>query len=293
MKCEFIFLHRSRFRLQKMCEAFKVSRSGYYAWRRRGSSQRELENEKLLKLIKQVHEQSRYIYGSPRITAELKAMNNNCSKNRVARLMRENDIRSKVKKKYKATTYSKHRFRVAANLLNQNFHAERPDQIWLSDITYIKVQKQWMYLVAIMDLFSRQIISWHLSRDLSLDFVLKSLKDAVAKRKPEKGLIFHSDRGIQYASIEVKAFLKEQGIVQSMSRKGDCYDNAVMESFFGTFKSEFYSFERFESFQDAEQKIFDYIDIFYNYKRLHSSLDYLSPINFENQFNQKRAFLCV
>jgi len=293
MKYEFIFLHRSRFRLQKMCSAFKVSRSGYYVWRRRGSSQRELENEKLLKLIKQVHEQSRYIYGSPRITAGLKSMNQSCSKNRVARLMRENEICSKVKKKYKATTYSRHKFSVAANLLKQNFQAERPDQIWLSDITYLKVQNQWMYLVAILDLFSRQIISWSLSRDLSLDFVLKALKKAVDKRNPAKGLIFHSDRGIQYASIEVKAFLKEHGIIQSMSRKGDCYDNAVMELFFGTFKSEFYSFERFESFQDAERKIFDYIDIFYNYKRIHSSLNFMSPVNFENQFNQKRSLLCV
>ena len=293
MKYEFIFLHRSRFRLLKMCRAFKVSRSGYYAWRRRGCSQRELENERLLKLIKQVHEQSRYIYGSPRITAELKSKNQSCSKNRVARLMRENNIRSKIKKKYKATTYSKHKFRVAANLLKQNFHAEQPDQIWLSDITYIKVRNQWMYLVAIMDLFSRQIISWSLNRDLSLDFVLNALKKAVISREPEKGLIFHSDRGIQYASIEVKTFLKEHGIIQSMSRKGDCYDNAVMESFFNTFKSEFYSFERFESFHEAEQKIFDYIDIFYNHKRIHSSLNYRSPVNFEKQFNQKRTYLCV
>ena len=236
MKYEFMFLHRSRFRLQKMCKALKLSRSGYYAWRRRGSSQRELENEKLLKEIKLVHEQSRKIYGSPRITAELKSKNIKCSKNRIARLMRRNKIRSKIQRKYKvATTYSKHRFSVAANLLGQNFHSEKPDQIWLSDITYIKVQKKWMYLVAVLDLYSRQVISWSLSRDLSLDFVLESIKKAVDKRNPEKGLIFHSDRGIQYASNEVKNYLKEHGIIQCMSRKGDCYDNVVMESFFSTF----------------------------------------------------------
>jgi transposase InsO family protein len=277
-----------------MCKALKLSRSGYYAWQKRGSCQRELENEKLLKDIIQVHEQSRQIYGSPRIAAELKSKNIMCSKNRVARVMRKNKIRSKIQRKYRVTTTnSKHRFSVAANLLKQNFHAERPNQIWLSDITYLKVLNKWMYLVVILDLFSRQVISWALSHDLSSDFVLEALKKAVRKRNPKKGLIFHSDRGVQYASYEVTQYLKDHGIIQSMSRKGDCYDNAVSESFFNTFKSEFYVFEKFESEKDALLKIFDYIDIFYNHKRIHSSLKYLSPINFEKQFNQKRTFLRV
>ncbi len=288
MKYEFIFLHRSRFRLQKMCKALHIYRSGYYSWLKRGSSQRELDNEKLLKEIKQVHEQSRQIYGSPRITAELKSKNIICSKNRVARVMRKNKIRSKIKRKHKVTTTnSKHRFYVAANLLDQNFHAERPNQIWLSDITYLKVLNKWMYLVVILDLFSRQVISWALSHDLSSDFVLAAIKKAVRRRNPEKGLIFHSDRGVQYASNDVAQYLEEHGIIQSMSRKGDCYDNAVSESFFNTFKSEFYVFENFVSVNDAYLKIFDYIDIFYNHKRIHSSLKYMSPVNFEKQFYQQ------
>ena len=276
-----------------MCKALEISRSGYYAWRKRGSSHRDIENEMLLKAIIQSHEQSRKLYGSPRITAELLSKNIKCSRNRIAKLMKTNNIRSKIKRKHRVTTTnSKHRFPVSPNRLMRQFSADRPNQVWLSDITYLKVGKQWLYLVAIMDLYSRQIISWELSSDLSATFLLKALKRAVAERRPERGLIFHSDRGVQYAGLQVRLFLQEHGILQSMSRKGDCYDNAVMESFFKTFKSEFFTLEKFDSEYDVRWKTFDYIDIFYNHKRLHSSLQYMSPVNFEIQFN-KRAFPSV
>jgi transposase InsO family protein len=275
-----------------MCQTLQVSRSGYYAWLKRSKSKRQIENERLLKQIKKVHYQSRYIYGSPRITAALKKRNIRCSKNRIARLMRTNNIRSIIKKKHRTTTNSRHRLPVAANIVNQQFRAERPNQIWFSDITYIRVQQYWVYLAAILDLFSRKIVSWSLSLELTPDFVLQSIRQAIIMRKPEPGLIFHSDRGVQYASYATRNILKEHAIISSMSRKGDCYDNAVMESFFGTLKSEFVSFQKFQNYEDTYQKLFDYIEIFYNHKRLHSSLGYHSPVDFEINYakEQKRAF---
>ncbi len=293
MKFEFIYLYRSSFRLNKMCRALQVSRSGYYFWLRRTKSKRQIENERLLKLVKKIHESSRCLYGSPRITAELKAADVKCSKNRVARLMREHGIRSKIKRKYKTTTFSRHQLPVAKNIVNQNFQADRPNQIWASDITYIRGRRQWMYLTAIMDLFSRRIIGWALSSDLTSLPLTTILRQAIEQRRPKPGLIFHSDRGVQYAGNRVRNILQEQGIIQSMSKKGDCYDNAVMESFFDTLKSEFIAFERFDSMADTHQKLFDYIDIFYNHKRIHSSLVYLSPIAFEMNFCKKSAFQCV
>ena len=289
----FIFTHRSRFRLKKMCDALQVSRSGYYAWCKRGSSARELENEFLLEAIKQSHKQSRELYGSPRITADLKSQNIRCSKNRIARIMRANNIRSKIKKKYKVTTDSRHRYPIAQNFIRRQFTAERPNQVWLSDITYIKVHSVWMYFVAILDLYSRKIIAWRLSRSLTNEFVLNAIKKAVSMRQPPPGLIFHSDRGSQYASIEVRQYLLEHCIIQSMSRKGDCYDNAVMESFFDTLKSEFCAFQKFSHGYDTVLKFFDYIDLFYNNKRLHSSIGYMSPVLFEERYHMKQGIQSV
>jgi transposase InsO family protein len=293
MKFEFIYIYRSSFRLTKMCLALQVSRSGYYSWLRRSKSKRQIENEKLLKLIRKVHEGSRCLYGSPRITAELKSRDVKCSKNRVARLMREHNIRSKIKRKYKTTTFSRHTLPVAENIINQNFYPTAPNKVWASDITYIKGRRYWMYLTAIMDLFSRQIIGWALSSDLTSLPLITIVKRTLQQRRPKPGLIFHSDRGVQYASNGFRKILQEHAIIQSMSNKGDCYDNAVMESFFDTLKSEFIAFERFDSVADAHQKLFDYIDIFYNHKRIHSSLNYQSPIAFEMKYYEKSAFQCV
>jgi len=293
MKYEFISLYRSRFRLTKMCRVLNISRSGYYAWRRRGKSRRGLENEKLVRSIRRVHEQSRRIYGSPRITAELRAADVNCSKNRIARLMRENGIRSIIKRKHRSTTCSRHRLPVADNIIGRKFQAERPDRIWLSDITYIRCLHGWLYLTAIMDLFSRRIVGWSLSSNLSTLPVVQTLKRAVAERRPQPGLIFHSDRGVQFADHDFRRLLREHGMKQSMSRKGDCYDNAVMESFFDTLKSEYVSFERFESAEQARRGLFDYIDVFYNHKRIHSSLGYCSPAAFEMDFRKRSAFPSV
>lgn len=220
-------------------------------------------------------------YGSPRVTEDLRANGTTCGKNRVAHLMKIHGIIGKAKKKFKATTNSKHNLPVAENLLNQNFEAEKPNTAWVSDITYVPTLEGWLYLVVILDLFSRQVVGWSMSDRLTSGFVVKALYQAIGRRRPASGCIFHSDRGIQYASTEFRGALKSFDFIQSMSRKDNCYDNAVAESFFHTLKTEYVYDYRYESRADARQSIFEYIEIFYNRQRRHSSLGYLSPVSFE------------
>jgi transposase InsO family protein len=281
MKYWFIDQHRSAHGVQKMCRVIGASRSGYYKWNREPQSKRQKDNEKILMDIRESHQNSNGVYGSPRIIEDLQANGTKCSKNRVARLMRIHGIVGKAKKKFKATTNSKHNLPVAENLLKQNFAAQKPNTVWVSDITYIWTLEGWLYLAVILDLYSRQVVGWAMSDRLKTDFVIKALYQAIGRRNPGSGCIFHSDRGVQYASADFRDVLNSHGFIQSMSRKGNCYDNAVAESFFHTLKTEHVYDYRYETRADARQSVFDYIEIFYNRQRRHSALGYRSPISFE------------
>jgi len=281
MKYWFMDQHRSSHGVQKMSRVLGASRSGYYRWKRGPESKRHKDNEKILMEIKESHKMSRRTYGSPRITKDIQARGTKCSENRVARLMKIHGIIAKTKKKFKATTNSKHNLPVAENLLNQNFVTEKPNTVWASDITYIPTLEGWLYLVVILDLYSRQVVGWAMSDRLTSDFVIKALYQAIGRRRPASGCILHSDRGVQYASDDFRDALKTYGFIQSMSRKGNCYDNAVSESFFHTLKTEHVHDYRYETRSEAIQSVFEYIEMFYNRQRRHSALGYRSPISFE------------
>lgn len=281
MKYWFMYQHCSSHGVQRMCRVIGASRSGYYRWKRKPQSKRQKENEKILMEIKESHKNSRRAYGSPRITMDLQAKGMRCSENRVARLMKIHGIAGKAKKKFKATTNSKHNLPVAENLLNQNFVAEKPNTIWVSDITYIATLEGWLYLVVILDLYSRQVVGWAMSNRLTSDFAVKALYQAIGRRRPASGCILHSDRGVQYASADFRNELKAYGFIQSMSRKGNCYDNAAAESFFHTLKTEHVYDYRYETRTEAIQSVFEYIEMFYNRQRRHSALGYRTPVSFE------------
>jgi len=273
--------YRSTHGVQRMCRVIGASRSGYYGWKMQPQSKRQKENEKILMEIKESHKNSHRVYGSPRITEDLQAKGTKCSKNRVARLMKVHGIIAKAKKKFKATTNSKHNLPVADNLLNQDFVAEKPNTVWVSDITYIWTLEGWLYLAVILDLYSRQVVGWAMSDRLTANFVIKALHQAIGRRNPVRGCILHSDRGIQYASADFRDVLNSHGFIQSMSRKGNCYDNAVAESFFHTLKTEHVYDYRYETRAEAIQSIFEYIEIFYNRQRRHSAIGYRSPVSYE------------
>jgi transposase InsO family protein len=284
MKYRFIDRYSSSYGVERMCRVLGVSRSGYYGWKKQPLSNRQRENEKLLVYIKESHKQSMETYGSPRITEDLWARGVVCGENRIARIMRENGIVAKTKKKFKATTNSRHRLPVAENVVDQNFAADGPNKLWVSDITYISTMEGWLYLAVILDVFSRQVVGWSMSKRLTADFVIKSLYQAIGRRKPAGGCVFHSDQGVQYACSDFLKVLKAYGFTQSMSRKGNCYDNAVAESFFHTLKTEHVYFHRYSTRAEARQSIFEYIEMFYNRKRRHSALGYHSPVSFELEY---------
>jgi putative transposase len=272
-----------------MAKALELSRSGYYAGRKRPASRREEENRVLVKKIGVVHQANRQVYGSPRMTVVLKVQGVACSRNRVARLMKENGIAAKTKRKFKVTTVSKHQFPVAPNLLQQSFTVAHPNRVWASDITYIATGEGWLYLAIIRDLHSRSVVGWSMQERLQRDLVMDAFRQAVMRRRPLPGLIFHSDRGVQYACSDFRELLADHQAIQSMSGKGNCYDNAVSESFFGTLKTELVYFSRFRTRAEAREAIFDYIEIFYNRQRRHSTLGYLSPAEFERRSYSKCA----
>jgi putative transposase len=278
MKYCFIHDHRSTFRVKKMCRIFNISRSGYYGWKRRQLSVREKENEKLMHHIREAYTLGRKAYGSPRITKELKTQGIACGKNRIARLMRINGIRAKMKRRYKVTTHSRHTRPIVPNLLTGRT-IDTPDTAWVSDITYIRTYEGWLYLAVVLDIFSRSVVGWSMSERLTDDLTVNALMQALLKRNPASDLIFHSDRGSQYASMRFRQTLSRYGILQSMSGKGNCYDNAYAETFFGTLKTELG--HRYESRSVARQNIFEYIEVFYNRIRRHSALNYVSPLEYE------------
>jgi transposase InsO family protein len=273
-----------------MCRALSVSRSGYYAWRKKGKSKQEIENEKLLEIIIEIYEQSKKRYGGPRVWKALKNRGIDCGKNRVARLMKKAGMISKRRKKFKATTNSKHNLPVAPNLINQDFTADQPNDVWVSDITYIWTYAGWLYLCIILDLYNRQIVGWSIKPRMTKELVLESLDKAIKNQRPSPGLIFHSDRGSQYASHKVRELLEKHQIRQSMSKKGDCFDNAVAESFFASLKTECVYLEKFYTREQAISEIFEYIEIFYNRQRIHSTLNFQVPVLFDFR---KKLLNCV
>ena len=273
--------HCSVFPVKKMAELLKVTRSGYYEWKKRPVSKRKQEEYKLLMEIYIVHERKRRLYGSRRITIELIKSGKKCSTNRIARIMKKYDIMAKTKKKFKVTTHSKHKRPLSKDLVKRNFTASAKNELWTSDISYIWTREGWLYLAVILDVYCRKIVGWALESTLSAKLVSKALLKAMNGRNPKAGLIFHSDKGSQYASDAVRSILKFHGLQQSMGSKGDCYDNAITESFFHTFKTEFVYFEDFKTKKDCQLKTFDYIEVFFNRERIHSALGYLSPEEFE------------
>ncbi len=281
MKFRFISAFRETFKVGRMCKLLKVSRSGFHAWLNRPESRRSLENRALEAKIRVLHAASHGIYGAPKIHRDLIDDGVQCGKNRVARIMREAGLRSRTKKKFKATTNSKHNFPVAPNLLNQDFTVDAPDSTWVGDITYIGTGEGWMYLAVILDLFNREVVGWSASARMTRQLAIDALQMALGRRNPEKGLLHHTDRGSQYASNDYQKVLKEHGFICSMSRTGNCYDNAVAESFFGRLKSEWINHHRYLSRAEANRSLFYYIEIFYNRKRRHSSIDYVTPQEYE------------
>ncbi len=278
--------HHSRWPLRLMCRALRASRSGYYAWRGCPSSARARRREQLRAVIREVHEQGRRTYGSPRVHAALRAGGVSCCVNTVARIMREEGLRAKTKRRFKATTNSSHGLPVAVNLLDRDFVRNRPNEAWVSDITFIPTDEGWLYLATELDLYSRRIVGWAMSDRMTSDLVIDALAMAIDRRRPTAGLLHHSDRGSQYASGVFQKLLVAHGMICSMSRKGDVYDNAVMESFYGTLKIERVSLDHYATREGARQAIFEWIEVFYNRHRLHSSLGYKSPADFETVARQ-------
>lgn len=283
MKYAFIEAHRPCWPLRVLCRTLGVAKSGYFHWRHHPESRHEDEDRRLTMHIRKIHGESRRTYGSPRVHRELRAGGVSISRKRVERLMRAGEIRGMPRRRFVITTQRDERLPVVGNLLRQDFSAAAPDQRWVSDITYVATREGWLYLAAIMDLYSRRIVGWSMGQDLSTDLPLRALDQAITKRRPSPGLIHHSDRGCQYASARYRQQLALHGIIPSMSRSGCCYDNAAMESFFHTLKVELVGGRAFESRDHARAAIFEYIEVFYNRRRRHSAIGYLSPEAFELQ----------
>jgi len=265
-----------------MCRALEVSRSGYYAFKKRSKNPRRLDNEKLLIEIRRVFVENQENYGSPRVWNEL---NNEqgirCSENRVARVMHEAGIVAVQKRKFRLTTNSKHNYPVWPNILERNFSVDRPNAVWVSDITYIWTFEGWLYLAAVLDLFSRGVVGLAMDKTIADTLVTQAMRQAILRRNPGKGLILHSDRGSQYAGNDFKALLAQNEFVGSMSKKGDCWDNAVAESFMHTLKVELVHRNKFKTREEAKIKIFEYVEMYYNRKRAHSTLGFVSPFEYE------------
>jgi putative transposase len=279
---------KSDYPILVLCKYLEVSPSGYYDWlnRRTVPGPRALVNQALAQQIKVIHVQSRQTYGSPRIVDELRKQGCHHGRNRIARLMQQAGLCGRQKRRYRIrTTDSNHDHPIAPNRLAQVPKASAPNQLWVADITYIQTQEGWLYLAAILDLYSRKIVGWAMSEHIDTALVLKALAMALLHRQPPANLLIHSDRGVQYASADYRQALNQAGLLASMSRKANCYDNATMESFWSTLKLELVYRRAFATRSQARTEIFDYIEAFYNRQRAHSALNYHSPIDFENQNN--------
>jgi putative transposase len=278
-----ILAEKAHFPVALMCKCLQVSRSGYYAWQRRPPSQRALENDRLLARIREAHAQSRGTYGSPRVHAVLRSNGDVAGRHRVARLMREAALYARQKRRFVQTTDSRHGDPVAPNILERRFAVEALNTAWAGDITYIPTGEGWLFLAVLLDLCSRRVVGWSMSNVIDTNLVLGALNMAMEQREPGDGLLHHSDRGTQYTSAEFQLALQRHGIRCSMSRRGNCWDNAVAESFFATLKGDLMYGRKFETRQQARAAVFEYVEVFYNRQRLHSSLGYRSPSEFEEQ----------
>jgi transposase InsO family protein len=286
VKFAFIKEDLTGFPVEVCCDVLEVSRSGYYAWTKRLPSQRARRREELAGKIRQVHEENRQVYGSPRVCQVLRAQGQSVCENTVADIMNERRIRAKSRKKFvPKTTDSRHQQPIADNLLDRQFDTQLPNHKWAADITYIPTDEGWLYLAGVIDLCSRKIVGWSMATHMRVELVSDALKMALARRGPGEGLLHHSDRGVQYASEDYTHLLQSNEIRISMSGKGDCWDNAAMESFWATLKTELVNHEHYVTHEQARASIFEYIEVFYNRKRLHSSLGYVSPETFEAGFN--------
>lgn len=273
--------HRGQFPVELMCRMVGASKSGYFDWCKRGHSVREAKHNELVDKIEKIHKGSRNTYGSPRVYRVLKGLGERCSKSTVERLMREKGIRSKIRRKYKATTDSNHRLPVAPNLVKRDFTAAAPNRLWVTDITYLWTDEGWLYLAAIVDVFSRKVVGWAMKDRLTLPLVLDALDMAVTRQRPGPGLVHHSDRGCQYAASDYQKVLARYRMICSMSRRGQCWDNALMESFFHTLKTEHVYHERYQTKQQARASVFEWIEVFYNRQRIHSAIGFVSPQCYE------------
>jgi len=283
MRFAFIRRHTVEFPVDVMCAVLEVSTSGYYAWLHRPESLRSRDDRRLLLEIRAIHRQSRRRYGSPRLHRELRQRGYACGRHRVARLMRQDGLKGTYRRKFRVTTDSKHRWPVAANRLQRQFKVSRPDTVWAGDITYIRTREGWLYLAVLLDLCSRRVVGWAMSSRLNRRLPQAALEMAIGRRRPVAPILHHSDRGSQYASKDYRQALSDAGFVVSMSRRGDCYDDAPVESFFATLKKELVAGGVFYSRSQAYREIVDYIEGFYNSWRLHSALGYLSPATFEEK----------
>ena len=282
MRFRFIEDRRADYPVTILCGVLEVSPAGYYAWRSRPESERSAANRDLVEDIRRVHRDTRGRYGSPRIHAELKAQGRGASRGRIERLMHRHGIRAIMACRRRArTTDSRHDLPIAPNLLDRNFTAAAPNRIWLADITYIETDQGWLYLAAVMDLYSRRIVGWAMEDHLRAELPLAALTMAISTQRPGAGLIHHSDRGVQYAAADYRKVMQSAGLQASMSRKADCYDNAPMESFFHTLKTELVHHRQYATRQEAARDIFAYIEGFYNRTRRHSAIGYISPIEME------------
>lgn len=281
MKYEFVEKNRFRFTVAKMAYHLGITVSGYYAWRNRKPSSRAIERAALENKIKAVFKENGESYGSPRVHSRLVKKGADCSVNTVAYIMRKLNLVAKAGRKFKVTTNSDHPMPPSPNLVNQQFCANTPDEKWFSDITYIRTEEGWIYLCVILDVFSRSIVGWSMSDRISRELVVSAFHMAYNDRKPKEGLIFHSDRGSQYASKELRTLFSKRNVLQSMSGRGNCYDNAVSESFFKTLKTEEVYWQKYKTKAEARISLFRYIEGFYNTRRIHSSLGYRSPKEFE------------
>ena len=270
-----------------MCEYLGVSRSGYYDWLKRKPSKRNLENAEILKAAKKSYNRSKGIFGLDKILKDVRRAFPGCGRNRLYRILKNNNIYSRRKRKFKVTTNSKHKLPVAENLLNQNFIVEKPNTVWVTDISYVSTKEGWQYLATVKDLCTKDIVGWAMDNHMRTELCVKALEKAIQRYKPQPGLIHHSDRGIQYCSKDYQELLKKHGMRCSMSRKGNCYDNACAETFFSAIKCELLYHKNYQNQDEVRQDIFWYIEVFYNRQRWHQGLGYMTPAEFREVYTEK------
>lgn len=284
MKYAFIHQHREEYCVTRLCDVLAVSTSGYYDWVDRPESQRSMANQRLTQKIATIHRQHHEIYGSPKIHQELLEQGEQCSENRVARLMNKAGIQSKLARQFVITTDSKNTMQPAPDRIQRQFNAQQINQAWVSDTTFIPTREGWLFLAVVIELFSRQVIGWAMDKHNNAELVQNALTMALWRRGKVKQVIVHSDQGSTYASGSYQQLLRDHELLCSMSRKGECLDNAVAESFFGSLKNEWVNHEDYKTRAQARQSIFEYIEIFYNRQRRHASLNYMTPVEFENRY---------